>query len=159
MTTRTATTTVPALRLANLERVRQLKRTITEAQIVERHERATAQARRCAELAPVNADPSPVTAPEVASPEAAPASLPEPTQATDDSGTEVRRSVGIDTRPRRPVAAGPGEPSDDAATVKIPTQAATVAQWVNLWVRMYADGDLVYGSLNSGLTYPSCRGQ
>jgi hypothetical protein len=87
MTTRTATTTVPALRLANLERVRQLKRTIAEAQFVERHERAMAQARGCAELAAVNADPSRVTVPEVASPEAAPASLPEPTQATDDSGT------------------------------------------------------------------------
>jgi|GEM_PF-5604751 len=45
--------------LANLERVRQLTRTIAEAKIVERHERAMAQARRCAELAAVNADPSP----------------------------------------------------------------------------------------------------
>ena len=109
-----------------------------------------AASRRCAELVAVNADPSPATAPEIASPEAAPASVPEPTHATDDSGTEVGRSVGIDRRlPRRPVAYGPGEPSNDAATVKIPTQAATVAQWANLWVRMCADGDLVYGSLNN----------
>ena len=133
--------------LANLERVRQLKRTIAEARTAERHERAMAQARRCAELAAVHADPPPATAPEIATPER-PASRLEPTQATDDSGTELRRSV--DTRfPRRPVADRPGEPSDDAVGVKIPTQAATVAQWANLWVRMCADGDLVCGSLNN----------
>jgi Protein of unknown function (DUF2637) len=131
--------------LANVERVRVLKRNAALQRVGERHARDLAAARRKAELTAARADPtfaatlgtgdthSTDTAVRAAGRAAAvqhvAASVTLPVQRASRSTPAVARCDG-----------GPGDP-------KVPTTAATVAQWARTWMRMCADGDLVSGPL------------
>src|SRR5213076_2908935 len=133
--------------VANLERVRALKRTAREARIEARHEQAMAVTRRRAELAAARSrttsaaaeseEPLPIQPNENLT-RSQPASLPA-SPLPSAAGRPVHDS-------RVPGAADVGE----AATVRLrlPSTAATIVQWANTWVSMCADGDLVYGPLN-----------
>ncbi len=110
--------------LANLERARSIKRNAAEEQTVERHVRAPAAAHRRAELARAKTDPTFV-----------------PTSSI--GGVAVRDSPAqapVDAEPARASAVGTDETPSE---VKAPTAAATVAQWVQTWMRMCADSELV----------------
>jgi hypothetical protein len=52
----------------------------------------------------------------------------------------------------RPVVPKPRKEAADevgrVSGVRVPSKAVTVAEWVSLWVRMCADGEVVQGALN-----------
>jgi hypothetical protein len=135
--------------LANLERVRVLKRNAVEVRVVERHTRNMAAARRMAELAAATANPDYVPTPEASAvesdrlaetvPGAVPMALGPPMPARP---TSPRRAATVQS-----VAARVEDPGTDPRVV--PTTATTVAQWALMWVQMCADGDLVRGPLNN----------
>ncbi len=131
--------------LANLERARTIKRTVALERVAERHARDLAAARRKAELTAAKSDPT--VAATLGARE---------THPTDTAVRSAGRAAAVEhvaasvllpvqraSRSKSAVAwcdGGPGDP-------KVPTTAATVAQWAQTWMRMCADGDLVSGPL------------
>ncbi len=116
--------------LANLDRVRTLRRAATETKVQIRHERMLAKAYRDAELAAAQA--------------AASAARP------DGDQSQCHRAEQIDS-PRTSLGTGPvvaNRGTRAGAEVRVPAHPATVLEWVTTWMRMCADGDLVSGPLN-----------
>jgi Protein of unknown function (DUF2637) len=114
--------------VANLDRVRALKAATRQAKVQARHEEALAARVRRAELAMA---------------------------ASGSQGSRLALVPPLDQVEE--IGEPAGESSDRAgvdlptAEVRIPTTAATVRQWIDTWVRMCADGDLIRGSLNDEL--------
>jgi hypothetical protein len=115
--------------VANLERVRELKRAAREAAVQVRHERAIVAAHRRAELAAAR------SAAEEAPAEPAPVDAVTPPSPV--SGGEGPATVAAD-----------GGNGATTGKLRLPTTAATAAQWADTWVRMCADGDQVLGTPN-----------
>lgn len=117
--------------VANLDRVRAMKRAAREARLDVRHEKALAAGRRKAELAAGH----PVM--RVAG------------RADADRSARVLASAARPTTHDaglRETSAAPGE--SGGRTVRVPATGLTVAQWAETWVDMCADGDLARGPLN-----------
>jgi hypothetical protein len=109
--------------VANLDRVRQVKRNAREERIARGHQQALDDLRRKSELASVAAVQGPADAAPISS------GVPFPDTATADD--RVRR---------------PGQ--DTPMPVRAPLTASTVTQWVTTWIEMCADGHLIHGPLN-----------
>jgi hypothetical protein len=137
----TAATVLAAV--ANLDRVRAGKRATREAAIMERHERALAQARRHAELAAATAGTP------------APEGRAESPTAINGHGADpaLKSATAAPQTGLAPVTDEPPTVSDirvdnAGADVKVPATAATLTQWATTWIRMCGDGDLALGPLN-----------
>lgn len=139
-----ARATAPTVRnaIANLERVRAIKRAANEAATHERHRRALARAARRAELASArDHDPHSRASDEAATARA--------------NGHRVTPAI----RPARATRTPPGNPSPDTpavqppaqpspAAVKVPGTAWRLRKWIETWVAMCADQELVLGPIN-----------
>jgi hypothetical protein len=113
--------------VANLDRVRTVKATARQAKIATRHERNLARERRRIELAAARAGTSDTV----------------PANAT----AELGQAVTDEGRALIPTSSWPAS----AGLVRIPVTAATIAQWMDTWVRMCADGRLALGPLTDEL--------
>jgi len=128
--------------VANLDRVRELKRAAREAALDARHKSALAETRRRAELSAAR-------------------------EGTSLPGADDRQLVPVNGRQPDPALLPPSscatfpspaatplmattDPQEDLpeVDVKVPATAATLIQWATTWVRMCADGELVLGPLN-----------
>jgi Protein of unknown function (DUF2637) len=127
--------------LANLERVRRIKRIAADDQVADRHVRNLAAARRTAELATATAGQIVAgdarTTDDVAVLTAVPAQPRKP--------VATPNSVPVTARTARIVDGRTDEPT--SVDVRVPATAATVADWVHTWMRISADGDAC-GPLN-----------
>jgi hypothetical protein len=137
--------------VANLDRVRVLKRANRDAKIAIRHQRALAAARRQEELQAAKAKTELsgggiADGEDVAGEVGVPGSPPSVSAVPVEVSTEVATAApALPTPPRRDK-----EEIDDArvAGMRVPATAATVMEWASLWVRMCADGESVLGPLN-----------
>jgi hypothetical protein len=134
--------------LANLEEVRMLKRNAAEERASERHARQVATARRKAELAAVRANPDYVPGAEDTPTRRVQA--PAEVVAAKPAAPDARRPASVVLPASRTAAsAAPGRSEDASSDPRVvPTTAATVRQWAEVWVAMCADGDFVRGPLN-----------
>jgi Protein of unknown function (DUF2637) len=125
--------------LANLERARSIKRNAAEERTVEQHSRALAAAHRKAELARAKTDPTFVPVPRAG--EAGVADSVVPANAEPAPASLRVPAVALPARPVR--AAATVRTEDVPSDVKVPTTPATVAQWLQTWMQMCADSELV----------------
>ncbi len=122
--------------LANLERVRAIKRGAADAQMAERHQRALEKAHRKAELAAVKADPNFVpAAPADEIVEIKPLAVSARKTVTVSASLPEQRRTGRSGRVN--VRRGAVAVED----MKVPATAATVIQWASVWVKMCANQD------------------
>jgi hypothetical protein len=117
--------------VANLDRVRTMKRAARQVRAEARHEKALAARRRKAELTSGRNGP-PVGSGEADAARSALVPITPPPTIIDVPAQE------------RGVATGQAGPS----AARLPATAPTVAQWIATWIAMCADGDLVLGPLN-----------
>jgi hypothetical protein len=140
--------------VANLDRVRVLKQVAREGKVADRHQQAVATARRREELRAVTAGASVAGGPAADGggvtgtpgvPQLRPNRPVAPAHALRPSPVNplAARARSVVLKPRRE-AADEGR----ARGVRVPSKAATVAEWVSLWVRLCADGDFLQGALN-----------
>jgi hypothetical protein len=115
--------------VANLDRVRALKRAARDARRDERHAKALAARRRKAELASEGSGSSVGTS-------GADSAGPTEALGTPSTTDHLTHEAG-------PATAQAGQPA-----ARVPATAPTVTQWVNTWVAMCADDGLVLGPLN-----------
>jgi hypothetical protein len=134
--------TSPTVRnaIANLERVRELKRAAKEAATLEEHTQALARARRRADLAAARRHTTPAGAGE-----AGPASA-NGHHATSDIRPAREPDTSAAAQPSRMlVAQTGGRPSP--ATVRVPGKAWRLQRWIDTWVAMCTEGKLVLGPI------------
>lgn len=131
--------------LENLERVRALRQGAIEQRILERHARKVAAVRRAAHLAAARANPNQAPGDEGTPTEQVPA----PVVVTTPPAPAARQPAVVKAPRARAMALasarGKTTPSDPRV---VPTTAATVREWAEIWVAMCADGDLIQGPLN-----------
>ena len=144
--------------VANLDRVRALKRAVRDAKIAIRHRQALVAARRQEELQAAKAG---VESPgggiadgeAVAGAVGVPGSLPIVPAVPVEVPEEVL-TPSVAVPPAASALPAPSKPDqedvDDARVtgMRVPATAGTVTQWASLWVRMCADGESVLGPLN-----------
>jgi hypothetical protein len=144
--------------VANLGRVRALKQAARDAKVVSRHQQALAAARRREELEAAAAGaeagsvatssgeeqvnkvggPAPTLSPPVRLAEV-PVEAPEPVS----EGGPARPA------PTRPPKLGKDDSVEPQPTgMRVPSTAATVLEWANLWVKMCSDPEFGLGPLN-----------
>ena len=148
--------------VANLDRVRAVKRAARDAKIVARHREALAAARRQEELQAAKAgvelagrgigkgQAAEGSLGTVESPPSVPAEpvVEVPSHEAAVPTTETSRAAPV--LPASPKA-GKDEVDDvdvRAAGMRLPATAATAMEWASLWVRMCSDGESVLGPLN-----------
>jgi len=136
--------------IANLNRVRVLKREAREAAVLARHQRAVTRAQRRAELTTANGG-----APRTSDIELVPIAHADRETAAVVSAAITEpddlRVVGPHHAAQCAAAepAGAGHRAEPAPTeAKVPATAATLSQWVGTWMKICADGDLILGPLN-----------
>ena len=138
--------------VANLDRVRAVKRAARDAKVVARHQQALAAARRREELqAALGGDGGGVAEGEdlvgkvdVPRPLASVVSV--PVEAPEEVPTSPVATVPAPASPRKPdQAEGDGA---RVTGVRVPATAGTLVEWANLWVMMCRDGASVLGPLN-----------
>lgn len=134
--------TAPTVRnaVANLERVREAKRAAGEAAARERHAQALLRAQRRAELAAARHRRSGLPN-EPGDPESV--------RISGNHGDNVPDMAPTKGRPTgtRPADTAPAEPRG-TRSAKVPSTAWRLRKWIDLWVRMCADHDLVLGPIN-----------
>jgi len=143
--------------LANLDRVRALKRQARQASIAERHRQTIAAARREAELAASQAGRrEPVQSATLSSPasngrrnepEPRPVASVVPPAATLAPGT-ARPTQPPARLAVRPDPSTIAPPETNATDVRAPATATTLMQWARTWIKMCGDGDTAVGPLN-----------
>jgi hypothetical protein len=127
--------------VANLERVRAIKRAARDDAVHARHERALARARRRTDLSTARTGPPPTGTGNA--PDAAAANGHQPAAAASHPPATP---PAPHTAPPLPLARSGG--SKPATGVKVPGTAWRTRRWIDTWVQMCADGDLVFGPIN-----------
>ncbi|WP_157437347.1 hypothetical protein [Actinoplanes subtropicus] len=141
--------------IANLDRVRAVKRAARDAKIVARHQQALAAARRREELQAAMAGAGlpgggDAGGEDVAGAVGVPGSLPSAPAVPVEVPREVPTPAAA-IPPATPALPAPSSQDIDDARVtgmRVPATAVTVTQWASLWVRMCADAESVLGPLN-----------
>ena len=142
--------------VANLDRVRAVKRAARDAKIVTRHQQALAAARRQEELQAAKAGAEPIGA-GIAKGQVVVGAVGSPPSVPAVPAVEVPRQAAVSTAktsPAEPVVAAPLKPGKDevdgarAPGMRLPATAATAMEWASLWVRMCSEGASVLGPLN-----------
>jgi hypothetical protein len=135
--------TAPTVRnaVANLERVRELKRAAKEAATREHHTHALAHAKRRAELAAARHH----STPSGAAGEIATASA-NGHRATSNAHAERGTSASPAAGPADALAALPSGQTPPA-TVKVPGTAWRLQRWIDTWVAMCSERELVLGPI------------
>ncbi|XVU24293.1 DUF2637 domain-containing protein [Actinoplanes sp. CA-054009] len=145
--------------VANLDRVRAVKQAARDAKIVARHQQALAAARRQEELQAAKADVEPAAreiatgqngANSLAAVEPQPSVPAEPVDTVPGEQAPAPTTKTPSTAPVSPAPPKAAKDDDEGRTtgMRLPATAATAMEWVNLWVRMCADGESVLGPLN-----------
>lgn len=123
--------------LANLERVRRIKRAAADAQVAERHVRDLAAAQRKAELAaPGHVVVVPPLEPDDV---VVPAMMPTQVRRSATVPASAPASVSVTARAAR--VSNDRTQESTSVDVRVPATAGTVMDWVQTWMRMCADGD------------------
>jgi hypothetical protein len=141
--------------VANLDRVRAVKRAARDAKIVARHQQALAAARRKEELQAALAGGGVAEGKDAAGTAGVPGSMSHVAAMPVETVQEVLAPAAV-TPPsslERPLPPQPdrGEGDDARVTgVRVPATAGTLMEWANLWIRMCSDGVSVLGPLNDG---------
>jgi hypothetical protein len=142
--------------IANLDRVRELKRAAHEMKVVSRHQQALAAARRREELQAAKAGPE--TAADATSEpgeDVGKVSTPDPlssSQARPDQAPMLQSDVVA--RPAMPTPRAPSKPrkaeGDEprGTGMRLPATAATITEWAALWVRMCLEEESALGPIN-----------
>jgi hypothetical protein len=142
--------------IANLDRVRALKRAARDAKIVSRHQDALAAARRHEELEAAKAgSEAAADATSGVGEVSGKVSVSEPLSSVQAGSVEalvlpsavVARSTASALRaPSKPGKAEGDEPR--VAGMRVPTTAVTIVEWAALWVRMCLEEESALGPLN-----------
>lgn len=143
--------------VANLDRVRALKRAARDAKIVSRHQEALAAARRHEELQAAKAGPETAAdATSGAGEDVGRVSAPGPLSSSPVGPVEAPvLPLAVVARPAVPTSRAsskPGKAEGDelrGTGMRVPTTAATITEWAALWVRMCSEGEAALGPLNN----------
>ncbi|MEU4239995.1 hypothetical protein [Actinoplanes sp. NPDC026619] len=142
--------------IANLDRVRALKRAVRDTEIVSRHQEALAAEQRQQELQAATERPETAAAATSGAGEViVTVSAPGPWSGAPAGPVEaptLPRAVAplsVEPTPRAPSKPGKADGDEPQGTgVRVPATAATIRDWVALWLRMCADGRSALGPLN-----------
>lgn len=134
--------TVPTVRnaIANLDRVRELRRAARENAKQERHERALTRARRRAELAAARGDSHPDEA-DQPSPIPASGRVVGTTNGQDGTVGVLPLSPAVEDSPEEPLGKA------RSAAIKVPTTGWRLRRWIDTWTKMCADQELLLGPI------------